>query len=184
MQIISGWLSGDKVRQVPVRNFNRRPAGEISLIVIHCISLPPGQFGGPYVDRLFSSSLDPADHPYFEDIYRLELSTHLFIRRDGSVTQYVSFLDRAWHAGRSSYLGHKECNDYSVGIELEGTDQGSYTDEQYAVLNEIISLLRKTYPDIKDNIASHSEIAPGRKTDPGSYFSYERIGYADHKAWA
>lgn len=176
MQIISGWLSGANVRQVPTPNYNARPNGEISLIVIHCIALPPHKYGGPYVDQLFTNCLDPKVDPYFEGIYQLELSTHLFINRKGQITQYVSFLDRAWHAGRSSYQGQIECNDYGIGIELEGSDDDSYTDEQYQVLDEVVKLLRATYPDIKDRVASHSEVAPGRKSDPGPYFDYQRIG--------
>ncbi len=176
MRIISGWLEGSGVRQVPTKNFNARPQGEISLIVLHGISLPPGKFGGPFVDRLFVGDLDPKDDPYFEGIYKLELSTHLFINRQGVITQYVSFLDRAWHAGRSSYQGQIECNDFGIGIELEGTDTTEYTQEQYEALNKVIGLLRATYPDIKDRVASHSEVAPGRKTDPGEAFDYRKIG--------
>lgn len=170
------------VRQVPTPNFNQRPAHEISLIVIHCIALPPHHYGGPYIDHLFTKSLDPKVDPYFEGIYQQELSTHLFINRQGQITQYVSFLDRAWHAGRSSYFGHVECNDYGIGIELEGADDDVYTDEQYARLNEVIQLLKRTYPDIQDHIASHSEVAPARKTDPGKLFDYARIGYPNHHA--
>ena len=183
MRIIAGWLEGRGVRQVPTRNFNRRPAGEISLIVMHGISLPPRKFGGPYVDQLFTSSLKAEDDPYFEGIYQLELSTHLFINRQGVITQYVSFLDRAWHAGRSSYRDQPECNDYGIGIELEGTDDIPYTDEQYQALDKVVTLLRATYPDIGDRVASHSEIAPGRKTDPGPVFDYTRIGLRLTEAW-
>lgn len=176
MKIVSGWLSGPKVRQVPTKNFNRRPQGEISLIVLHCIALPPHHYGGPYVDDLFIGNLDPKVDPYFEGIYQCELSSHLFINRHGVVTQYVSFLDRAYHAGRSSYQGQAECNDFGIGIELEGSDDSYYTDEQYQILNEIIKLLVATYPDIKDRIASHSEVAPGRKSDPGPFFDYHQLG--------
>lgn len=176
MKIVAGWLLGDGVRQVPTKNFNKRPNGEISLIVLHGISLPPNKFGAPYVDRLFIGDLDPKDDPYFEAIYKLELSTHLFINRKGVITQYVSFLDRAYHAGRSSYQGQMECNDFGIGIELEGTDDSEYAQEQYDALNLIIPLLQQSYPDIKDRVASHSEIAPGRKTDPGEFFDYKKIG--------
>lgn len=184
LQICAGWLTSvpSLVRQVPTKNFNTRPQHEISLIVIHCIALPPRTYGGAYVDHLFTNSLDPKIHPYFAGIYQQELSTHLFINRQGQITQYVSFLDRAWHAGRSSYFGHKECNDYGIGIELEGSDDDIYTLEQYVVLNEVIKLLQRTYPDIGQNIASHSEIAPNRKTDPGKYFDYAKIGFANHHA--
>lgn len=181
LRIVAGWLSGVSatgtvVRQVPTRNFNQRPLHEISLIVLHGISLPPSQYGGPYVDQLFTMSLDPKVHPYFEGIYNQELSTHIFINRQGVITQYVSFLDRAWHAGRSSYLGHLECNDYGIGIELEGTDDEPYTEVQYQVLRELVLLLQQSYIDIKDHIASHSEVAPGRKTDPGPFFDYAKLG--------
>ncbi len=177
-EIKSGWLYSDTqcVRQVPVSRFGKRPVGtEISLIVIHCISLPPKQFGGRYVDDIFIGCLDPDAHPYFKDVAGLEVSTHLFIDRKGQITQYVSFLDRAWHAGRSSYNGHKECNDYSIGIELEGCDDCEYTREQYKNLKEIVSLLKKTYPGIGNNIAGHNEVAPGRKTDPGPFFDWSSI---------
>lgn len=182
LEIVAGWLSGPGVRQVPTPNFNQRPGHEISLIVIHCIALPPHHYGGPYIDHLFTNSLDPKVDPYFEGIYKQELSTHLFINRQGKITQYVSFLDRAWHAGRSSYSGHVECNDYGIGIELEGADDDTYTDEQYERLNEVIKLLQRTYPEIQDHIASHSEVAPTRKTDPGQFFDYARIGYPQHHA--
>lgn len=176
MRIVAGWIQDRGVRQVPTHNFNQRPQHEISLIVIHGISLPPGEFGGPYIDQLFNMTLDPKVHPYFEQIYQRELSTHVFINRQGQITQYVSFLDRAWHAGRSSYKGQLECNDYGIGIELEGTDELAYTDEQYSSLNELIACLCATYPNIKQRIASHSEVAPKRKTDPGQYFDYQRLG--------
>ncbi len=167
----AGWLQG--VRQLRTSHFNERPEGSrISLIVIHYISLPPGHFGGHYVDDLFMGTLKADDHPYFRDLCGAELSTHLFISRLGTVTQYVSFLKRAWHAGRSSYRGHKECNDYSIGIELEGSSYCAYTREQYAALSEVVDVLRQTYPDIGDNIAGHSEIAPGRKEDPGPHFNW------------
>lgn len=176
MKIVAGWLSGSNVRQVPTKNFNKRPEGEISMVVIHCIALPPKKYGGPHVDELFTMSLDPNADPYFKDLAGVELSTHLFINREGLITQYVSFLDRAWHAGRSSYQGKLECNDFGIGIELEGSDDDYYTDEQYEALNEVLDLLYATYPDIKDRVASHSEVAPSRKTDPGPYFDYKRIG--------
>lgn len=174
LKIISGWMQG--VRQVPVSRFGPRPVGtEISLVVIHGISLPPGQFGGPYVDDLFTGILDPAAHPYFAAIAGLECSTHLLIDRRGRITQYVSFLDRAWHAGRSSYHGHKECNDYSVGIELEGTDDCAYTKMQYQSLVEVMQALRLAYPAIGNHVAGHCEVAPLRKTDPGPYFDWQSV---------
>lgn len=184
LSITAGWLSGPTVRQVPTPNFGQRREHEISLIVLHCIALPPHHYGGPYIDHLFTNSLDPKVDPYFEGIYQQELSTHLFINRSGEITQYVSFLDRAWHAGRSSYFGKPECNEFGIGIELEGADDDVFTDAQYAVLNQVIKLLQRTYPDIQDRIASHSEVAPVRKTDPGKFFDYARIGYPEHHAEA
>ncbi len=175
MRILAGWLDG--VRQVPTPAFNARPPGTaISLIVIHCICLPPHVFGGRrYIDDLFLGTLDPGAHPYFAAIAGRELSTHIFIDRAGSITQYVSFLDRAWHAGRSSYHGKKECNDFGIGIELEGADDCLYTKSQYDALIPLVRLLQRTYPDIGSRIAGHSEVAPGRKTDPGPYFDFATI---------
>ena len=167
-----GWLL--EARRLPTTHFNDRPEHtRISLVVIHFISLPPCHFGGPYVDELFLGTLDPNAHPYFRPLKDAELSTHLFINRQGQITQYVSFLKRAWHAGRSSYRGKKECNDYSIGIELEGCEYCAYTKEQYAVLQEVIAVLKSTYPEIGDNLAGHNEIAPLRKVDPGPYFNWK-----------
>ncbi len=173
MQVDSeGWLSG--ARQLPTDRYNERPPHtRISLVVIHFISLPPCHFGGHYVDDLFLGRLDPDAHPYFKDLAGAELSTHLFLNRQGQLTQYVSFLKRAWHAGRSSYRGQKECNDYSIGIELEGCEYCAYTREQYAVLKEVLAALRQTYPDIGDHLAGHNEVAPGRKVDPGPHFNWQ-----------
>lgn len=177
LQIKAGWLQG--IRQVPTCRYGSRPQPlEISLIVIHGISLPSGSFGGPYIDALFTHTLDPKAHPYFAGIADLEVSTHLLIRRDGSITQYVSFLDRAWHAGRSAYKGQAECNDYSVGIELEGTDTEAYTKAQYQSLKAVIAALRAEYPDIGSRIAGHCEVAPLRKTDPGPAFDWSWIDRA------
>ncbi len=178
LEIKSGWLSSTDsiVRQVPTKRFGSRPSGTIiSLIVIHFISLPPKRFGGHYVDNLFTGNLDENAHPYFKDVAPLEVSTHLFINRKGQITQFVSFLDRAWHAGRSSYNGHKECNDYSIGIELEGCEDCEYTIEQYKTLKEVVTLLKDTYKEIGNNIAGHDEVAPGRKTDPGPLFDWSSI---------
>ena len=174
MRISAGWLQG--VRQVPTPFFNQRPKPlDISLIVIHCISLPPFKFGGPFVDELFTGTLHGSDHPYFKDLEHVELSTHLFINREGRITQYVSFLDRAYHAGRSSYKGRIECNDYSIGIELEGYDTCPYTDFQYKALQDVIATLKATYKGIGNNIAGHCEVAPTRKTDPGPAFDFSKI---------
>lgn len=164
-------------RQLPSPNQDARPPGaEPELIVIHCISLPPGEFGGPWIDRLFTNRLDPAAHPYFAEIAGLEVSAHLLVRRDGALVQYVPFHRRAWHAGVSSWCGRERCNDFSVGIELEGTDQGEYTTAQYRRLAASIRALCRAYPLLApERLATHSEIAPGRKTDPGPGFDRARL---------
>ena len=169
-----GWIT--PARHVPSPNFNTRPADtHISLLVIHSISLPPGQFGGPWIDALFTNTLDPAAHPYFQTIAGIKVSSHLLIRRDGSVVQYVPFTERAWHAGASQFQSVTECNDYSIGIELEGCDEQAYEPAQYRVLAVITRLLQKVYPHIvADRIAGHCHIAPERKTDPGPHFDWER----------
>lgn len=157
-------------------NANQRPQGQpISLLVIHNISLPPGQFGTGYVTDFFTNQLDPSRHPYFQTIAGLQVSAHLFIERKGRVTQFVSFDRRAWHAGASSFQGVDNCNDYSIGIELEGCDNIAYTDAQYDALARVSRLILAVYPAIKlDRIVGHSEIAPGRKTDPGDAFDWAR----------
>jgi len=164
------------VRQVASPNqSNREPASEISLLVIHNISLPPGKFGGGYVDDLFCNCLDAAIHPFFSEIVQLRVSSHLLIERDGGVTQYVPFDCKAWHAGQSCFQGRESCNDFSIGIELEGTDDSTFTDGQYESLAEITGLLVAAYPAITmDRIVGHSDIAPGRKTDPGPLFDWQR----------
>lgn len=155
-------------------NFNERPAGsKPSLLVVHNISLPPGQFGGDAIERFFCNQLDPSAHPYFQSIADLKVSSHLMIRRDGAALQFVSLLDRAWHAGRSSFQGEDECNDFSIGIELEGTDDTPYTDAQYDQLATLASLIMVAWPEItRERITGHSDIAPGRKTDPGPAFDW------------
>ncbi len=156
-------------------NWGDRPDGEeISLLVIHNISLPPGQFGGTYIDDLFCNRLDCDAHPYFEALRELRVSAHLLIDRAGQVTQYVPFDKRAHHAGVSRFQGREQCNDFSIGIELEGTDDDLFTAAQYDRLAEITRLLMVAYPGITANrIAGHSDIAPGRKTDPGPFFDWE-----------
>ena len=161
-------------------NFDARPAEHqngtavpISLIVIHNISLPPGQYGGNGIIDLFTNQLNPDAHPYYAEIHNLKVSAHFLIRRDGTLIQFVSCLNRAWHAGASNWLGRERCNDFSVGVELEGSDFDAFESAQYATLNALIAGLKQVYP-IKD-IAGHSEIAPGRKTDPGPYFDWSRI---------
>lgn len=171
----TGWLEG--VRRVDSPNFDARPpAATLDLIVVHGISLPPGRFGGGWIDRLFRNDLPADADPYFATIQGLEVSAHALIDRGGSVTQYVSFLDRAWHAGRSSYHGRAACNDFSVGIELEGADDVPYEDAQYVALAEVIAALRRAYPSLrKAAVVGHSDIAPGRKTDPGPAFDWPRL---------
>lgn len=175
MDIEQHWLS-DATR-TPSPNFDERADPyDISLIVIHCISLPPGDFGKHYIDRLFCNKLDPEEHPYFQDIYQLAVSAHVLIKRDASCVQYVSFDKRAWHAGQSCYQGRERCNDFSIGIELEGTELSAYTDEQYKQLAVVIDALLKSYPHLsKNRITGHSDIAPGRKTDPGESFDWQKL---------
>ena len=154
-------------------NCSERMTEEISLLVIHNISLPPGEFGGGYIEKLFTNSLDPNDHPYFSEIYDLKVSSHLLIERDGSLVQFVPFNKKAWHAGVSSFKGRENCNEFSIGIELEGTDENAYTDDQYRALIDITKELMLVFQDIKkENIVGHSDIAPGRKTDPGKAFNW------------
>ncbi len=165
------------VRQVPSPNCDARPMGcGIELIVIHSISLPPGQYGGTQIDRLFTNSLDPAEHPYFADIAQLRVSSHLLIRRDGELVQYVPFDRRAWHAGQSCFQGREACNDFSIGIELEGMDDEPYTQQQYRQLATVIRLLMQHWPGLgPEAIVGHSDIAPGRKTDPGPAFDWQQL---------
>ncbi|MFK3908376.1 1,6-anhydro-N-acetylmuramyl-L-alanine amidase AmpD [Pseudomonas monteilii] len=171
----TGWFT-DVVR-CPSPNFNARPANEpISLLVIHNISLPPGRFGTGKVQALFQNRLDPAEHPYFEGLRGLTVSAHLLIERTGQVTQFVSLLDRAWHAGVSCFDGREGCNDFSIGIELEGTDDEPYTEPQYRVLAQLTRLIQAMWPIIDvARIQGHSDIAPGRKTDPGPAFDWARF---------
>jgi len=161
--------------QIPSTNCDARPAGAvISLIVVHGISLPPGKFGGGDVARLFTNELDPGTDPYYPGIAHLRVSSHFFIRRDGELVQFVPCVRRAWHAGVSSWRGRPGCNDYSVGIELEGTDDLPYQSAQYRRLAQVARALRRRYP-IRDMVG-HSDVAPGRKTDPGAAFDWPRLG--------
>lgn len=171
----SGLLRG--ARQVPSPNQDERPDGPAArLIVIHGISLPPGRFGGPYIDQLFTNTLDPEAHPYFAQIAGLRVSAHLLIRRRGELVQYVPLHRRAWHAGPSSWCGRPACNDFSIGIELEGLDDRPYTAAQYRRLCATIRLLRRDWPGLGDApVVGHSDIAPGRKTDPGTAFDWGRL---------
>lgn len=171
-QVQEGVLVG--ATQIASPNFNARPAGtDIQLIVIHNISLPPSQFGGGYIQQFFQNQLDWSVHPYFQTIEGMKVSAHLLILRTGEVIQFVNFNDRSWHAGRSSYWALKECNDYSIGIELEGSDDLPFEPEQYQALVEVVNTLRQAYPKIQNHIAGHSDIAPKRKTDPGLYFDWQ-----------
>jgi N-acetyl-anhydromuramoyl-L-alanine amidase len=172
----AGWLQCDLpgFRRADSPNFDARPEGmPVELIVVHNISLPPGEFGGPGVEQLFTNTLDPAEHPYYAEIQGMKVSAHFFIRRDGSLIQFVSCLDRAWHAGASQWRGRERCNDFSVGIELEGCDSRPFTDAQYAVLARLVAVLRARYPIAE--AVGHSDIAPGRKTDPGPCFDWTRV---------
>jgi N-acetyl-anhydromuramoyl-L-alanine amidase len=172
---VSGLLRG--ARQVPSPNFDARPDGILpELIVVHGISLPPNQFGGPWIDQLFTNSLPPDEHPYFATVAQLKVSSHALIRRDGEVVQYVPFHQRAWHAGASSYQGRERCNDFSIGIELEGADETPYEPAQYRMLSAVILQLCAAYPSLSlSHIAGHNDIAPERKTDPGSAFDWQRL---------
>ncbi len=163
--------------QCPSPNCDERPPGTpVELLVIHGISLPPGRFGGPYIDQLFTNRLDPAEHACFLEIAGLRVSSHLLIRRSGELVQYVPLHRRAWHAGRSSYRGRPACNDYSIGIELEGTDQRPYTARQYRRLGPLCRALLRAYPGLApERIVGHCDIAPGRKTDPGPAFDWQRL---------
>lgn len=170
-----GWLRG--ARACPSPNANARPDGvPVSLLVVHNISLPPGVFGGPYIDDLFCNRLDHDAHPYFDTLRGLQVSAHFLVRRDGEVVQYVPVGARAWHAGASSFGGRENCNDFSVGVELEGTDDVPYTDIQYRRLADIAAALVREFPAITaERIAGHADVAPGRKTDPGAAFDWPRF---------
>ena len=174
-----------QARLCPSPNCDARPDdGAPSMIVLHGISLPPGEFGGPEIEALFMNRLDWDAHPYFQQVRGLEVSAHLLIRRDGSVIQFVPFTQRAWHAGESCFRGRQRCNDFSIGIELEGEDETPYDDRQYPVLQGVIQALCEAYPAISPReIAGHCDIAPGRKVDPGPAFDwlrlYDGLGHTD-----
>jgi N-acetyl-anhydromuramoyl-L-alanine amidase len=162
------------MRIVDSPNQDERPAGiAVTLVVLHSISVPPGEYGGDGIERLFTNRLDPDAHPYFREVHALKVSSHFLIRRDGALVQFVPVERRAWHAGVSSWRGRSRCNDFSVGIELEGTDDTPFEDAQYAALHALLTDLRSKLP-LRD-IAAHSEIAPGRKTDPGARFDWRRL---------
>jgi AmpD protein len=170
----SGLMRG--AEQIASPNFDPRPPGvEAELIVVHGISLPPGEFGGPWIDRLFTNTLPAELHPYFAEIGSMRVSAHLVVRRDGALAQFVKFTDRAWHAGKSCYDGREACNDFSIGVELEGADNIPYEDAQYTALADAVAALCAAYPRLSpDRLVGHSDIAPGRKTDPGPAFDWPR----------
>lgn len=173
--IEAGWLEG--ARRVPSPHCDARPEGApVDLVLVHGISLPPGEYGGPWIDALFAGRLDPEAHPYFRTLAGLRVSAHLLIRRDGELVQYVPLHRRAWHAGESEFKGRRACNDFSVGIELEGTDDEAYTGRQYRRLAQVLRQIMGHYPAItSERIAGHCDVAPGRKTDPGPLFDWDRL---------
>lgn len=180
--IKNGWLELDKpdkniiLQKKQSPHFDKRPnKNDISLLVIHNISLPPSQFSGNYIEDFFMGKLAVNKHPYFQEIASLRVSSHLLIRRDGSIIQFVPFDERAWHAGESDFQGRSCCNDFSIGIELEGTDNIEFTEQQYSRLTDVTKIIMQTYPLIKsDRIVGHCDIAPGRKTDPGEMFDWDK----------
>ena len=166
-----GWIEGAEIIKSP--NFDERN-DDVNLIVIHSISLPPGKYGSNHIDRFFLNELDSSEDPYFEEISDLKVSSHFLIERTGILKQFVSTNKRAWHAGESSFQGKNNCNDFSIGIELEGTDNSAFEDVQYSKLIELTRTLMQNYPKInKDRIVGHSFIAPGRKSDPGNFFDWK-----------
>lgn len=161
-------------RQIASPNFDERPKNrEIDMIVIHNISLPPNHYGGDGIIELFTNKLNPNEHPYYAEIYNAKVSSHFLIRRDGELIQFVACSQRAWHAGASYWKGRECCNDFSIGIELEGSDFEVFEEAQYQALNWLLAALKKAYPI--QHIVGHSDIAPGRKTDPGPYFDWQKI---------
>jgi AmpD protein len=174
MSVSFGWLVNEEQQKSP--HFSvREKTDTVNLLVVHNISLPPKQFGGGYITDFFLGKLDAKAHPYFDEITQLKVSAHCLITREGQIIQYVSFDDKAWHAGVSSYQGRDKCNDFSIGIELEGADDIPYTTAQYHALAKLTQTLQQNYPSIKNNIAGHSDIAPGRKTDPGNAFNWQHF---------
>lgn len=171
----NGWLTG--VHRRPSPNCDERPAGEqVDLLILHNISLPPNRFGGPGVYQLFENRLDPEEHPFYKDIAELRVSAHVWVRRTGRIVQFVPLSARAWHAGISSWQGRERCNDYSIGIELEGTDERPFTKAQYQSLFRLMRLIQKQFPAIQcHRIVGHSDVAPGRKTDPGPFFDWSQL---------
>jgi AmpD protein len=166
----------DDCIQCPSPNKDARPDDTaIDLVVVHSISLPPGQYGGDAIECFFQNQLDKDDHPYFAEICEMQVSSHVLIKRSGEIVQFVPFHERAWHAGQSNYHGRERCNDFSIGIELEGTDSDEFEDIQYQQLAQLVRSLQTAYPAIDDNITGHSDIAPGRKKDPGTGFDWAKL---------
>jgi len=166
----------DECKQCLSPNRDSRPENTtIDLIVVHSISLPPGEYGGEFIEHFFQNKLDKNTHPYFEEICEMQVSSHVLIKRCGEIVQFVPFHERAWHAGQSNFAGRERCNDFSIGIELEGSDSDVFEDIQYQQLAQLVSLLQKSYPAITDNITGHSDISPGRKKDPGTGFSWSQL---------
>lgn len=171
MNIFDHWLQ--EARACPSPFFNERPSQEISLLVIHNIALPPKTYGGGWIEKLFTGQLPPDQHDYFAKVADLKVSCHLLIRRTGELVQFVPFDQRAWHAGQSNFQGRENCNDFAVGIEMEGSDDQPYTPIQYQQLQRVTRLLLETYPEMsKEQICGHADLAPGRKTDPGPAFDW------------
>lgn len=175
IDVTTGLLA--RARQVASPNVDERPHGAVpELIIVHGISLPPGEYGGPWIDQLFTNALPADAHPYFAGVAHLQVSSHALIRRDGEIVQYAPFDLRAWHAGKSSWRGRERCNDFSIGLELEGADESAYEPIQYRVLSELILELCDAYPSLStERVVGHSDIAPGRKTDPGPAFDWPRL---------
>ena len=175
MKITQHWL--DCANRIPSPNYDDRPnEQDLFLIVIHCVSLPPGEYGEKYINQLFCNRLNPEDHEYFKTIYQMKVSAHILINRNGIITQYVPFHKRAWHAGLSEYGGRTCCNNFSIGIEMEGIETQKYTRKQYISLSLLIKSLIRHYPQLsKKHITGHSDIAPGRKSDPGDAFEWETL---------
>lgn len=170
----TGLLSEARLALSP--NRDARPDGTLDLVVLHNISLPPGQYGGSYIEDFFLNRLDPAADDYFEEIAEMQVSSHLLVRRDGSIVQFVPFHERAWHAGASVFEGRERCNDFSIGIEIEGTDEQPYEEIQYRVVSAIVAALAAAYPHIyTSRVTGHCHIAPERKTDPGPAFNWAHL---------
>ena len=166
----------DNCTQCPSPNKDSRPeTTAIDLIVVHSISLPPGVYGGKAIEHFFQNQLDKNEHPYFEEICEMQVSSHVLIKRTGEIVQFVPFHERAWHAGQSNYQGRDRCNDFSIGIELEGTDNDNFKDVQYQQLALLVNALQQAYPALTDHITGHSDISPGRKKDPGTGFDWDKL---------